>query len=64
MTGISQHGQSTGSGLNDYDYQDLSVLAKGVSLNQLSTVNKIPIPAEIMEHFQSNFSSLKGMHQC
>jgi nuclear pore complex protein Nup155 len=47
---------ATGSGLNDYDYQDISVLSKGVVLNQLSTVNKIPIPAEIMEHFQSKLT--------
>lgn len=46
----------TASGLNDYDYQNLSNLTMGLkNLNQLELVSKIPIPPEIMEHFRSNF---------
>lgn len=53
MTGINQHGMATASGLNDYDYQTLSSLSMGQKqLNQLQTVNKIPIPPEILEHFK------------
>lgn len=53
VTGIRQSGVATASGLNDYDYQNLSSLSLGLkNLNQLSTVNKIPIPPEIMEHFK------------
>ncbi|KAL9706816.1 hypothetical protein quinque_010334 [Culex quinquefasciatus] len=53
VTGIWQSGMATASGLNDYDYQNLSSLSLGLkNLNQLSTVNKIPIPPEIMEHFK------------
>ncbi|XP_058446271.1 nuclear pore complex protein Nup154 [Malaya genurostris] len=53
VTGIRQSGVATASGLNDFDYQNLSSLSLGLkNLNQLSTVNKIPIPPEIMEHFK------------
>lgn len=53
VTGIKQSGMATASGLNDYDYQNLSSLSLGLkNLNQLATVNKIPIPPEIMEHFK------------
>ncbi|TMW43760.1 hypothetical protein DOY81_011160 [Sarcophaga bullata] len=53
MTGINQHGMATASGLNDYDYQTLSSLSMGhKQLNQLQTLNKIPIPPEILEHFK------------
>lgn len=53
MTGINQHGMATASGLNDYDYQTLSSLSMGhKQLNQLQTINKIPIPPEILEHFK------------
>ncbi|XP_055641373.1 nuclear pore complex protein Nup154 isoform X2 [Toxorhynchites rutilus septentrionalis] len=53
VTGVKQSGIATASGLNDYDYQNLSSLSLGLkNLNQLSTVNKIPIPPEIMEHFK------------
>jgi len=46
----------TASGLNDYDYQNLSTLSMGLkTLNQLATVNKVPIPPEIMEHFKRNY---------
>lgn len=42
------------SGLNDFDYQNLSSLSMGLKdLNQIATVNKVPIPTEIMEHFKS-----------
>ena len=55
VTGISQHHMATASGLNDYDYQNLSNLTMGLkNLNQLELVSKIPIPPEIMEHFRSN----------
>lgn len=41
------------SGLNDYDYQNLSTLSMGMKqLNQLVTTNKVPIPPEIMDHFK------------
>jgi nuclear pore complex protein Nup155 len=44
----------TASGLNDYDYQNLSTLSMGLkNLNQITTVNKVAIPPEIMEHFKS-----------
>ncbi|XP_055597782.1 nuclear pore complex protein Nup154 [Uranotaenia lowii] len=53
VTGIKQSGMATASGLNDYDYQNLSSLSLGLkNLNQLNTVNRIPIPPEIMEHFK------------
>uniref|UniRef100_A0A1A9WLY6 Uncharacterized protein n=1 Tax=Glossina brevipalpis TaxID=37001 RepID=A0A1A9WLY6_9MUSC len=53
MTGFSQHGMATASGLNDFDYQTLSSLSMGhKQLNQIQTVNKIPIPPEILEHFK------------
>ncbi|KAL9930126.1 nuclear pore complex protein Nup154 isoform 1-T2 [Glossina fuscipes fuscipes] len=53
MAGVSQHGMATASGLNDYDYQTLSSLSMGhKQLNQVQTVNKIPIPPEILEHFK------------
>lgn len=43
----------TASGLNDYDYQNLSTLSMNLKqLNQLTTVNKVPIPPEVMEHFK------------
>lgn len=43
----------TPSGLNDYDYQSLTNLSMGMkNLNQIATVNKVPIPNEIMEHFK------------
>lgn len=44
---------ATASGLNDYDYQNLSSLSMGQKqLNQIASVNKIPIPPEVMEHFK------------
>ena len=47
-------GMGTASGLNDFDYQNLSSLSMGLkNLNQIATVNKVPIPTEIMEHFKS-----------
>ncbi|XP_073824814.1 nuclear pore complex protein Nup154 [Musca autumnalis] len=53
MTGINQHVMATASGLNDYDYQNLSNLTMGhKQLNQLQTISKIPIPPEILEHFK------------
>ncbi|XP_055543878.1 nuclear pore complex protein Nup154 [Wyeomyia smithii] len=53
VTGIRQSGVATASGLNDFDYQNLSSLSLGlINLNQLATVDKIPIPPEIMEHFK------------
>lgn len=43
------------SGLNDYDYQDLSNLTEGRirDLHQIKTLNKVDIPGEIMDHFKS-----------
>jgi len=43
------------SGLNDFDYQDLANLTEGrvKELQQIRTLNKIPIPNEIMENFKS-----------
>lgn len=46
---------ATASGLNDFDYQSLTTLSMGLkNLNQLETVSKIPIPPEVMEHFNRN----------
>lgn len=60
MTGISQHRMATASGLNDYDYQNLSKLSLGLKqLNQLETVSKVPIPTEVMEHFKRNINHLQ-----
>ncbi|XP_058986335.1 nuclear pore complex protein Nup154 isoform X2 [Musca domestica] len=53
ITGINQHVMATASGLNDYDYQNLSNLTMGhKQINQIQTINKIPIPPEILEHFK------------
>lgn len=53
LTGVAQHGFATASGLNDYDYQNISSLSLGPkSAMQVHTVNKIPIPCEILEHFK------------
>jgi hypothetical protein len=50
---MNQNGMPTASGLNDFDYENISALSKGLKkLEQLQTVNKIPIPPEIMEHFK------------
>lgn len=54
MTGISQHRMPTASGLSEYDYPPLSTLSAGMNLNQIETVNKVPIPPEVMEHFKRN----------
>nr|XP_040239495.2 nuclear pore complex protein Nup154 [Anopheles coluzzii] len=52
LTGVTQAGTPTASGLSDFDYQQLANLSMGFKdLNQLCTVNKVPIPSEIMEHF-------------
>uniref|UniRef100_A0A182QXT3 Nucleoporin Nup133/Nup155-like N-terminal domain-containing protein n=1 Tax=Anopheles farauti TaxID=69004 RepID=A0A182QXT3_9DIPT len=52
LTGVTQAGTPTVSGLSDQDYQQLNSLSMGFKeLNQLCTVNKVPIPSEIMEHF-------------
>ncbi|CRK98832.1 CLUMA_CG012077, isoform A [Clunio marinus] len=47
--------QGSYSGLNDFDYQDLANLTEGrlKDLSQLRTLNKIPIPNEIMDHFKN-----------
>ncbi|XP_059616313.1 nuclear pore complex protein Nup154 [Phlebotomus argentipes] len=51
VTGVAQHGMATTSGLNDYDYQNLSSLSLNLKqLNQVVTSNKVPIPPEILEH--------------
>ncbi|EDW63290.1 nuclear pore complex protein Nup154 [Drosophila virilis] len=54
LTGISQHGRATMSGLNDYDYQTLSQLTTGDThnLQQLRTLTKCGIPNEVLEHFK------------
>ncbi|XP_017059277.1 nuclear pore complex protein Nup154 [Drosophila ficusphila] len=54
LTGVSQHGRATMSGLNDYDYQSLSFLKSDEThnLQQLRTVTKSAIPNEILEHFK------------
>lgn len=49
----------TASGLSDYDYPCLSTLSMGIkTLNQIETINKIPIPPEVMEHFKRNLQSI------
>ncbi|KAH8413233.1 hypothetical protein KR009_009074 [Drosophila setifemur] len=54
LTGVSQHGRATMSGLNDYDYQSLTFLKadEAHNLQQLRTVSKSGIPNEILEHFK------------
>ncbi|XP_020807415.1 nuclear pore complex protein Nup155 [Drosophila serrata] len=54
LTGVTQHGRATTSGLNDYDYQSLSFLKSDEThnLQQLRTVTKAGIPKEILEHFK------------
>nr|CAA76635.1 Nup154 [Drosophila melanogaster] len=54
LTGVSQHGRATMSGLNDYDYQSLSFLKsdRTHNLQQMRTVTKSAIPNEILEHFK------------
>lgn len=50
----------TFSGLSDYDYQKLSSLSLGMKeLNQIETVNKVPIPPEVMEHFKREHNSFE-----
>ncbi|XP_055712815.1 nuclear pore complex protein Nup154-like isoform X2 [Phlebotomus papatasi] len=45
---------ATTSGLNDYDYQNLSSLSLNMKqLNQVATINKVPIPSEILEHLNN-----------
>jgi len=58
LTGVSQHGRATMSGLNDYDYQSLSFLKSDEThnLQQLRTVTKSAIPNEILEHFKRTYS--------
>lgn len=48
---------ATASGLNDYDYQKLSSLTnnESIRINQVESVSKIPIPAEVMEHFKRKY---------
>ncbi|KAH8298090.1 hypothetical protein KR018_006585 [Drosophila ironensis] len=54
LTGVSQHGRATTSGLNDYDYQCPTFLKsdEAHNLQQLRTVSKSGIPNEILEHFK------------
>lgn len=53
VTGISQHRMPTASGLSEYDYPSLTSLSAGLkNLNQIETINKVPIPPEVMEHFK------------
>lgn len=52
---------ATASGLNDFDYQSLNTLSMGLmNLNQIELVSKIPIPPEVMEHF--NRKCIQSMH--
>lgn len=53
ITGISQHGMATASGLKKDDYQQMGSLVMGLlDVQQVATVNKIPIPSEVVEHFR------------
>ncbi|KAH8377789.1 hypothetical protein KR093_007134, partial [Drosophila rubida] len=54
LTGVSQHGRATMSGLNDFDYQTLAQLTSSDShnLQQLRTLTKSGIPSEVLEHFK------------
>ncbi|XP_068150657.1 nuclear pore complex protein Nup154 [Drosophila tropicalis] len=54
LTGVSQHGRATMSGLNDHDYQSLAYLPSNDThnLQQMRTVTKSGIPTEILEHFK------------
>ncbi|EDV98990.1 GH13295 [Drosophila grimshawi] len=54
LTGISQHGRATMSGLNDYDYLSLAQLTScdTHNLQQLRTLTRSGIPNEVLEHFE------------
>lgn len=46
----------TASGLSEYDYPSLTTLSAGLkNLSQIETINKVPIPPEVMEHFKRKF---------
>ncbi|XP_008546864.1 nuclear pore complex protein Nup155 [Microplitis demolitor] len=48
----SVQGGPTVSGLDDYDYPNLSNSALNISsLNQIKVHSKVPLPSEVMEHF-------------
>ncbi|XP_048479675.1 nuclear pore complex protein Nup154 [Plutella xylostella] len=51
ITGIAAQRVPTCSGLNTGDYKNLAALLNHQNLSQLKTVNKVPLPPEIMEHF-------------
>ncbi|XP_073944058.1 nuclear pore complex protein Nup154 [Choristoneura fumiferana] len=51
ITGIAAQRVPTCSGLNAGDYRNLAALLNHPSLSQLKTLNKVPLPPEIMEHF-------------
>lgn len=44
-------GGATVSGLSELDYPTVSSLSSLASVSQLHTLNKVPLPPEIMEHF-------------
>lgn len=50
--------QGAFSGLNDFDYQELGNLTEGrvKDLYQIRTLNKVPIPNEIMDNFRSEIN--------
>lgn len=52
ITGIASQNTPTASGLSDHDYPNLSGLAMGLAnFTQIKTLNKVPLPPEVMEHF-------------
>ncbi|KAK6639409.1 hypothetical protein RUM43_007682 [Polyplax serrata] len=52
MMHLSPQCLETCSGLNDYHYPSMEVLAPGVpNVKQVTTVSKVPLPPEVMEHF-------------
>ncbi|XP_063620313.1 nuclear pore complex protein Nup154 [Cydia splendana] len=51
ITGIAAQRVPTCSGLNAGDYRNLAALLNHPNLSQLKTLNKVPLPPEIMEHF-------------
>lgn len=49
----------TATGLSECDYPEIASLTSGLKhLNQIETMNKIPIPPEVMEHFKRMDSHL------
>lgn len=52
LMNLSPQSGPTASGLTDHDYPGLNTPGLSVqNLTQIKTLNKVPLPPEIMEHF-------------